>query len=159
MLGNEVNGSLELDIQLAVPLSASLPDPAHIETWVNAVLTMQGHSGEIHLTVRVVDEQEGAKLNEKYRGKKGSTNVLSFPFEGVDEVDFPLLGDIVICDTVVICEATQQGKEYHAHWCHMVVHGILHLLGYDHQEEESALEMESREIKILKILGFSNPYQ
>jgi len=154
-----VSGSLELDIQLAVPLSTSLPDPAHIETWVDAVLTMQGRRGEIHLTVRVVDEQEGAELNEKYRGKKGATNVLSFPFEGIDEVDLPLLGDIVICDTVVTREAAQQGKAYNAHWCHMVVHGVLHLLGYDHQEEACALKMESREIKALEILGFSDPYQ
>ncbi len=159
MSDNEIHPFLELDIQFSVLTSASLPSPKDIETWVAVALNTQKHRSETHLTVRLVDEQEGIELNEKYRGNKGATNVLSFPYEGFDELDIPLLGDIVICNPVIIREAKQQDKEYKAHLCHMVVHGVLHLLGYDHQQEQDALDMESREIKILGGLGLSNPYK
>ena len=151
--------SLELDIQFALPVSDRLPDQASIEHWVDTVLRMEQRGGETHMTIRIVTEQEGAELNEAYRGKNGPTNVLSFPYEGVGEVIVPLLGDIVICEPVVMREAGQQGKEHEAHWCHMVVHGVLHLLGYDHLKEEEAIDMENREIKILESIGFSNPYK
>jgi len=159
LLNNEINQSLELDIQFALPSSAPLPNPEDIETWVTVVLETQRHSGETHLTIRMVDEPEGVELNEEYRGKKGATNVLSFPYEGFDKLDIPLLGDIVICNPVIIREARQQDKKYKAHLCHMVVHGVLHLLGYDHIKEQDALVMEDCEIKILGGLGFSNPYK
>ncbi|VAW85298.1 Metal-dependent hydrolase YbeY, involved in rRNA and/or ribosome maturation and assembly [hydrothermal vent metagenome] len=161
MLDDKINQSLELDVQFAVLSPTQLPDSKEIEVWVAAALKHQEHNNnsETHLTIRVVNEQEGAKLNEEYRGEKGATNVLSFPYEGFDELDIPLLGDIVICNPVIIREAGQQGKAYKAHWCHMVVHGVLHLLGYDHLNEQDALDMESREIKILGDLGFNDPYK
>jgi probable rRNA maturation factor len=114
---------------------------------------------DAELTIRIVASTEMAALNFNYRHKKGATNVLSFPFdmpEGTGEI--PLLGDIVICAEVVSAEAKAQGKDLEAHWAHMVVHGVLHLLGHDHIDTAEAEEMETREITILKKLGYNNPY-
>lgn len=112
------------------------------------------------VTIRIVDTSEMTVLNEQYRHKKGATNVLSFPAELPEAAKkhYPLLGDIVICAEVVNREATEQKKTTDAHWAHMVVHGVLHLLGHDHEKEDEAAIMESLEIKILQQLGFSNPY-
>lgn len=109
----------------------------------------------IELCIRIVDEAESAALNQRYRKKNGPTNVLAFP---LDINPFGLLGDLAICAKVVRKEACEQGKTVTAHFSHMVVHGVLHLLGFDHQTEKQALEMESLEIKFLQKLGFSNPY-
>ena len=108
-------------------------------------------------TIRIVDEAESQELNRRYRGKDKSTNVLSFPYDG-DMLDVPILGDIVICGPVVAMEAQQQGKEPRAHWAHLVVHGCLHLLGYDHVQESEAEVMEACERKILAGMGFPDPY-
>ncbi|MCP5150869.1 MAG: rRNA maturation RNase YbeY [Ectothiorhodospiraceae bacterium] len=112
----------------------------------------------MEMTVRVVDEVEGAELNETYRRKSGPTNVLAFPFEAPPGASVRLLGDVVICAPVVAREAEEQGKEPRAHWAHMVVHGTLHLLGYDHRRAAQAARMESREREILTTLGFPDPY-
>jgi len=124
--------------------------------WVNAALRDHAHDAE--LTVRFVDEGEAAELNRRWRGKSGPTNVLSFPVSGLEQAAPGLLGDIVVCAPVVEREAEQQGKRLQAHWAHMVVHGTLHLLGYDHENNEEADIMESLEATILAGLGFPNPY-
>jgi probable rRNA maturation factor len=112
------------------------------------------------LVVRVVDEMESAELNQQYRHKSGATNVLSFPFEvppGVPLEELPL-GDLVVCAPVIQREAREQDKTEGAHWAHMVVHGVLHLLGLDHIDPQQAVVMEEKEVGILKQLGISNPY-
>ena len=109
--------------------------------------------------MRLVDTEEMAVLNETYRGKKGATNVLSFPADLPAGLPLPLLGDIVICAPIVRDEATQQGKSQNAHWAHMTVHGTLHLLGYDHMEEQEAEHMEALESTILNELKYACPYE
>ncbi|MEJ2140858.1 MAG: rRNA maturation RNase YbeY [Gammaproteobacteria bacterium] len=128
-----------------------------MQQWVEQILSAE-NKDDAELTVRIVDESESAALNEEYRQKSNSTNVLSFPFECPEEVELNLLGDLVICAPVVEREAKQQHKNSRAHWAHMLVHGVLHLLGYDHIEEADAEKMEVREVKILESMGFPNPY-
>jgi probable rRNA maturation factor len=106
----------------------------------------------------MVNDAEMARLNRRFRGKAGPTNVLSFQIEVPAGVDTPHLGDIVICADVIRREAREQGKRVQAHWCHMVVHGVLHLLGYDHENERDGAIMERKETAILSRLGFPNPY-
>ena len=108
--------------------------------------------------MRIVDEAESQQLNFDYREKDKPTNVLSFPFQCPPGIELPLLGDLVICAQVVAREAAEQQKTVTAHWAHMVVHGCLHLLGFDHINDEDAAEMEAEEIQILQELGFANPY-
>jgi probable rRNA maturation factor len=147
---------LEVDVQYAVDAVAGLPAPGTIEDWVGAALAGRGAGAQ--LTVRIVAETEGRELNERYRRRAGATNVLSFPFETPDLLQPPLLGDIVLCAPVVEREAAEQGKAPEAHWAHLVVHGVLHLLGYDHEEARAAAEMEGLETDILATLGFPDPY-
>lgn len=147
--------NIQLDIQREVD---ALPKDKELLKWLNETLEFEGH-GDTELTIRFVDENESAELNEAYRGKKGSTNILSFPFEMPDEVELNLLGDLIICSDVVIKEAIEQKKDELAHWAHMIIHGTLHLLGYDHLTDEQAIIMETREIKILSQLGYSDPYR
>ena len=149
---------LDLDVQWALdPVPAiPLPDVRQLQAWSRAA--MQAPSGVVELTIRVVGEDESAQLNETYRGRSGPTNVLSFPFEVPDGVASALLGDLVICAPVVAREAAAQGKSVAAHWAHMVVHGCLHLQGYDHQTDADAEAMEALETRILASLGFSDPY-
>jgi len=109
--------------------------------------------------VRLVDIAEMKTLNETYRDKAGPTNVLSFPSDLPDDLQLPLLGDIVICAPVVRAEAAEQGKNLTAHWAHMTIHGTLHLLGYDHIAEEEAAAMEALESAILKRLDYPCPYR
>ena len=110
------------------------------------------------MTIRLVDSEESHQLNLEYRGKDKPTNVLSFPFEAPPSVELDLLGDLVICKQVVESESNQQDKPLVAHWAHMVVHGSLHLLGYDHIEDDEAEEMEALESQIMQQLGFDDPY-
>jgi probable rRNA maturation factor len=112
----------------------------------------------VEVSVRLVDRAEMTKLNESFRGKKGTTNVLSFPANLPQELGIALLGDIVICAPVVRAEAAQQGKSSSAHWAHMTVHGTLHLMGYDHANEEDARIMEALETDILSELNYTCPY-
>ena len=149
---------LELDVQLAV-VTAGVPDAADLRRWVETALRAGGHEAATELTLRVVDEAEMTVLNQRYRGKQGATNVLSFPFEGAAGVETGLLGDIVICAPVVAREACEQHKALDAHWVHMVVHGVLHLLGHDHHHEAEAGKMEELETDILAQLGYPNPYE
>ena len=147
--------SVTLDLQSEVEGG---PEEDDIRRWIEAVLETEAYTADVELTVRVVDEDEMAALNTRYRHKTGPTNILSFPFEAPPGVELNLLGDLVIAAPVVKQEAREQGKTESAHWAHMIVHGTLHLLGYDHQESVEAEDMEAREIRILKQLGYSNPY-
>jgi len=148
-----------IDLQLEVQRAsrcADLPSDDSIQAWVAAALT--GRRDAAELTVRIVDEDESRQLNGRYRGKDKPTNVLSFPAELPEELDLPLLGDLVICAPVVAREAEQQRKTPSAHWAHMVVHGTLHLLGYDHIQDTDAEVMEKLETGLLAGLGYADPY-
>lgn len=149
-------GSVLVDLQIATENIEGLPTEEQIVQWATGAVQPEGN--EVEMTVRIVDEAESHELNLTYRGKDRSTNVLSFPFECPDEVELPLLGDLVICRQVVEREAAEQEKPLMAHWAHMVVHGCLHLLGYDHIEDDEAEEMESLETQIMQGLGFDDPY-
>ena len=149
-------GSIFVDLQIATENIEGLPTEEQIVQWATAAVQPEGD--EVEMTVRIVDEAESHELNLTYRGKDRPTNVLSFPFECPDEVELPLLGDLVICRQVVEREAAEQEKPLMSHWAHMVVHGSLHLLGYDHIEDNEAEEMESLETQIMQGLGFDDPY-
>ena len=148
-----------VDIQNAS--TEPVPDEDDIRSWITSALTavLDDSTRSQEVSVRLVDEDEMAELNGRYRDKPTSTNVLSFPSELPDEIDVPLLGDIVICAPVVRREAEQQGKTVTAHWTHMAVHGTLHLLGYDHINDDEAEQMESLETRILAGMGLASPYQ
>jgi probable rRNA maturation factor len=148
--------SINLDFQIACEESQNLPSEEQVSLWLNTATEKLDE--EFDLTVRLVDEQESHQLNFDYRGKDKPTNVLSFPFEAPPGVEINLLGDLIICKQVVEQEAKDQDKTLAAHWAHMVVHGALHLLGYDHIDDEEAIEMESLETQILQRMGFEDPY-
>ncbi|EFE93467.1 rRNA maturation RNase YbeY [Serratia odorifera] len=145
-----------LDLQIACEHANGLPDEAAFQRWLEGVLPQ--FQAEAEVTIRLVDEAESHQLNLTYRGKDKPTNVLSFPFEAPPGIELPLLGDLIICRQVVEQEAVEQGKALEAHWAHMVVHGSLHLLGYDHIEDDEAEEMESLETEIMQGLGYQDPY-
>lgn len=152
--------TLELDIQYALDdadgSAGRLPAVEAFEDWARAALS--GRRDAAQLVLRIVGEGESGELNECYRGRSGPTNVLSFVFEQPELLDPPLLGDIVVCAPLVEREAAEQGKTVQAHWAHLLVHGVLHLIGYDHEEESEALIMEGLEREILAGLGFPDPY-
>lgn len=149
-----------LDLQIADDVSehGNLPTLAQFEQWVSATLDQRCDVVEPELTIRLVAEQESQQLNRDYRGNDKPTNVLSFPFDAPTHIELPLLGDLVICIDVVEAEALAQQKTSHSHWAHMVIHGCLHLLGYDHIKDDEAEEMETLERAIMADLGFSDPY-
>jgi probable rRNA maturation factor len=156
-----------LDLQLASDC-ADIPKQQDMQLWLDTLLSQQ-QLNKKEITVRIVDEAEIQQLNQQYRGKDKPTNVLSFPFEmpelvmpdGVhlDKSMCDFIGDIVICTQIVKLESQQQNKHLDHHWAHMLIHGTLHLLGYDHIEEQDADEMEGVEIAILQKLGIDDPYQ
>ena len=146
---------LELDLQVACEHPA--PSEAQFRQWCE--LALRQRSADSELTIRLVDEAEGRELNHTWRQKNYATNVLSFPADVPDELlDIPLLGDLVICVPVVEREAAEQDKAPEAHWAHLVIHGCLHLLGYDHIEDDEAEEMEALERTLLAELGHPDPY-
>ena len=136
--------------------SEGQPDQQQIQLWVDAAL--DGYDQDTEIVVRIVDEQESAELNEQYRHKSGPTNILSFPVDLPEGIDLDLLGDLVICAPVLEKEALEQGKALAHHWAHIIVHGVLHLLGYDHIGDDEAELMEAKEITILNTLHINNPY-
>ncbi|WP_162063324.1 rRNA maturation RNase YbeY [Vibrio taketomensis] len=148
--------TIELDLQLAVEDESGLPSFDEIHSWLSNAISIFQQDAEV--TVRIVDEKESHQLNFEYRGKDKPTNVLSFPFEAPPGIEINLLGDLIICRQVVEQEAIEQDKPLLAHWAHMVVHGSLHLLGYDHIEDDEAEEMESLETEIMQKMGYEDPY-
>ena len=148
--------NLTVDIQCAS--KEPVPEEDDIRGWIDAALHTAPPAGHCEISVRLVDREEMSELNASFRGKQGPTNVLSFPASLPEGVISPLLGDIVVCAPVVREEALQQGKTLDAHWAHMMIHGTLHLLGYDHVEDSDAVTMEALESAILKQLDFACPY-
>ena len=146
--------TIQVDIQFAT--ACSRPSPKEIKYWISAALN--GRKTAAIVSVRIVDQPEITELNKTYRQKDKPTNILSFPCLLPDAIRGDLLGDLVICAPVIEAEAVAQGKTWQSHWAHMLVHGTLHLLGYDHEEETMAQEMESLEATIMQALGFADPY-
>jgi len=149
------NATITVDLQLACGDKA-VPSSEDFQRWAEAALSP--YKKPFELTIRLVNSDEGRQLNHQYRNKDNATNVLSFPFEVPDGIELDLLGDLVICVEVVEQEAIEQNKTLQAHWAHMVIHGCLHLLGFDHIEDDEAEEMEALETQIITALGFAAPY-
>ena len=147
-----------IDLQLATEFE-KCPTLSQLSKWVDATLAAAEATPESELTIRIVDKEESRTLNQQYRGFDKPTNVLSFPFEAPPGIELNLLGDLVICAPIVENEASDQGKAQISHWAHLVIHGTLHLLGYDHIEDDEADEMESLEKVIMSSLGYPDPYQ
>jgi len=137
--------------------STQLPTLDELTAW--AAMAVEQYRQEAEISLLIVDETEGAELNQQWRNKCGPTNVLSFPSDLPAELQLPLLGDLVICAPVVAREALEQKKSLKAHWAHMMVHGTLHLLGFDHIDDAEAEEMESLETDILARIGYPDPYR
>jgi probable rRNA maturation factor len=146
--------AIKTDLQNDAAL-APVPTRRQFQTWIESAL--QGSHQQLEQTVRIVDEPESRDLNKRFRGRDYATNVLAFPGES-ELLDYDCLGDLVICAPVVATEAAEQGKTAEAHWTHLVVHGMLHLQGFDHQTDDDTRQMEALEIKILDGLGYNNPY-
>jgi len=157
-----INRTAQVDYQQAysgdAELTTSIPPESEVTRWASLVLTELGIDDH-ELTVRFVDESESQALNRDYRDKDKPTNVLSFPFECPPEVPLNLLGDLVVCVPVIAAEAKQQQKPIAHHYAHMIIHGTLHLLGFDHIEEADATQMEQLEITLLAKLSIDDPYQ
>ncbi len=151
---------MSVEIQSSSDLTDNVyvPSEALFSTWVNSVLKKQAID-EAELFIRIVDKAASQHLNKEYCDKNTPTNVLSFPLDVPEYVMPRILGDLVICAEVVAAESQVQDKPRDAHWAHMVVHGVLHLLAFDHQADEQAQQMESLEIEIMQGLGFANPYE
>lgn len=148
----------DLHLSYAVP-RLGLPAAASFRRWTDAALTGARHRKPAEISLRIVGTREGRALNLRYRGKDYATNVLSFPAELPRGIQSPLLGDIVICASVVTREAREQSKSARDHYAHLTVHGVLHLLGFDHQNDKDAARMEALETRVLAALGVSNPYR
>ena len=151
---------LSVDVQVA-SVSANVPPEQDIEAWIGAVLLQLDFNDTVEVSVRVVDNEESRALNRDFRDQDKSTNVLSFPADGGNYIPENIprpLGDIVICAPVVEREAEEQGKDVNDHWTHLVVHGTLHLLGFDHECDPQAAEMEAIEREILAARGIADPY-
>lgn len=138
--------------------SQEVPALAELEYWITAALKSQ-QLVDAEVSLYIVDEDESQELNAQYRSNDKPTNVLSFPADIPEEVGVPLLGDLVVCAPVVAREAQEQGKTLQAHWAHMLIHGTLHLLGFDHILDDEADTMETLETQIITGLGYPAPYQ
>ena len=180
MSSSETNDGeiISVDVELQNPCNyASVPSEEDLKEWCTAALQPNffsqdssskkpSKSGGVTIVVRVVDDEEGVELNQTYRQKPTTTNILSFPYEFPEELlaipeiqnEPTHLGDLVVCDNVVNKEAKEQNKTLQQHWAHLIVHGVLHLQGYDHIENKEAEHMESLEVATLKQMGFQNPY-
>ncbi len=147
--------TIELDIQHACD-AQKLPSAAQLQSWVD--IALEHYEKDFELTIRIVEISESQALNLQYREKDKPTNVLSFPFEVPEGIELNLLGDLVVCADIVAKEAKEQHKKLNHHWAHMVIHGCLHLLGYDHIDDDEAREMETLETRLLKELNITDPY-
>lgn len=151
-----MSSKLKINLQLACKKTLNIPSKIMFYHWLNTKKIPFRQKKEI--TIRLVTEKEIYQLNKIYRGKKSTTNILAFPFTEIPYIKNTLLGDLIICTAVVQKEANLQKKNIFAHWAHITLHGTLHLLGYDHIDDKQARIMEHMEIKILSILGYSNPF-
>lgn len=156
---------VQIDVQVAADV-CDVPAALDIQNWLEQVIAHVGNdtARSIEISVKIVDEVEGRALNRQFREKDSATNVLSFPLLDAGLAELPaelplVLGDIVICGPVVEREASEQGKASSDHWAHMLVHGALHLLGYDHETDQEAQEMEMLEARILAAGGIQDPYE
>lgn len=148
---------LLIDRQVAID-EPQLPSLEQLTHWVGCVFSRHPEDERLELTIRLVDSAESQTLNRDYRGKDKPTNVLSFPFENPPGMTLPLLGDLIICHDVVVQEASEQQKPLTHHYAHIVIHGTLHLMGYDHIDEQEAEEMEQIERELLASLDIPDPY-
>lgn len=148
---------LMVHVDCAVPRHG-IPATVSFKRWVEAALFAAHHRKAAELSIRLVDAREGRSLNRRYRGKDYATNVLSFPAELPRGISSPLLGDLAVCAPVVAREAREQHKPVRDHYAHLTVHGVLHLLGFDHENERDAARMETLETRILASLGIADPY-
>nr|WP_220099516.1 rRNA maturation RNase YbeY [Alteromonas lipotrueiana] len=139
-------------------IAADIPQASQLQQWADMVFVMLDLYDQ-EMTLRFVGIEESQSLNHQFRGKDKPTNVLSFPFESPPGMEMPLLGDLVVCAPIISREANEQNKQVAHHYAHMIVHGILHLLGYDHIDDAQAEEMEALEIRILAELAIDDPYQ
>jgi probable rRNA maturation factor len=166
---SRTRSGLRVEVQYA-RRPAGVPGPVVLRRWARAahaagVAALAARAKKVHatddaaITVRVVGSEESRRLNGGYRSKDKPTNVLSFPASTEERAMGGALGDLVICAPVVAREAREQGKPLRGHWAHMVVHGTLHLLGYDHEQSHAARRMEGLEVEILRGLGFHDPYR
>jgi probable rRNA maturation factor len=149
-----------VDVQRACE-DDTIPEAEIVDIWVTRAVETAGWTKDVEVSVRIVDAGEIRVLNREYRSKDKATNVLSFPagpIAGLPDESPALLGDIVVCASVVNSEAAEQGKTVAAHWAHMLVHGTLHLLGFDHEEESEAVAMEALETRVLTAHGLADPY-
>ena len=156
---------LSVDLQAACE-AADVPAESEMVAWLEEALAASGvaRAGQAEVSIRVVDEAESRDLNRRFRGVDRPTNVLAFPaalreLPGLPQAGPSFLGDLVICAPIVAREAAEQGKSPAAHWGHMLVHGLLHLLGFDHENDVEAKRMEALEIDILAARGLENPYK
>lgn len=151
-----------LTVHLLIETTADyLPTEAEVQYWLDTALQFaptQDHR-KTAVNIAIIDKMAMTELNQNFRQKKGPTNVLSFPDEPIPGLDSDSLGDIAICAPLVKEEALDQEKWLKAHWAHLLVHGFLHLQGFDHIDETEATVMENLEVKILSTLGFKNPYE
>ena len=147
---------VQLNVQ-NVSASKHVPGSAQLLQWAEAALS-EFDEDVVELGVRIVDEDESAELNSRYRKKQGATNVLSFSYEDPPGASSNILGDLVICAPIVQQEAREQNMSPEAHWAHIVVHGIMHLCGYDHEQDNDAEVMQDKEAQFLKTLGYPDPY-
>lgn len=153
--------NVDIDLQIATDETESnYPSVEKMTLWASTALTLGGRDTDSELTVRLVSSEEIHELNNTYRHVDRPTNILSFPFETPDGLEeMPFIGDLVICKEVLLKECSEQNKTLEEHFCHLIIHGCLHLIGYDHIEDEEAQVMEGLEIKALAKLGFKNPYE
>ena len=156
-VANGTAQNLCVDLQWQCPNLPEYPDEKQILLWAKAAIETNVPAAE--LSVRIVDSDEMQHANHNWREKDKPTNVLSFPASFPEEAGINYLGDILICADVLSRESDEQQKFLIAHWAHIVIHGVLHLQGYDHIDDQDALRMEQREIEVLRGLGFDNPYE
>lgn len=149
---------IDLHLSCAAP-RRGVPAAVSFRRWAEAALVGARHRKPVEISIRIVGPREGRALNHRYRDRDYATNVLSFPAELPRGVKLPLLGDIVICASVVAREAREQGKPARDHYAHLTVHGVLHLLGFDHQDDKDAAKMEALETRVLAGLGIGDPYK
>ena len=153
--------SIQLEYKNTIEPASDTPTPADFHSWIKAVkeALFDKSQCQFEISIIIVNAQDSQAFNHQYRNKNKPTNVLSFHYPNPSLTKFPLIGDLVFCEPIIKQEATSQHKQLRSHWAHLTVHGTLHLLGYDHESDQQAQQMEALEIRILSTLGYDNPYE